>query len=113
MLAWTLAHRHNGAAMPAAPHNHPLRVKVAVARFNIHVVQVGKEAIEAEKQLMRSKHWLSVSRQYEMLKEAELHDALNDLVGNSTQVAKQIGQRDGSGSSNSSKSTDDRSKRSG
>ena len=61
---------------------------------------------------MGSKHWQSVSKQYEMLKEAELHDALNDLVGNSTQVARQIGQKNGSGSSDSSKSSDDRSKRS-
>ena len=49
LLAWTLAHRRSGAAMPAAPHNHPSRAKVAVARFNTRVAQVGKEAIEAEK----------------------------------------------------------------
>jgi hypothetical protein len=49
MLAWTLVHGHSGAAMPAAPHNHPSRAKVAVARFNTHVVQVGKEAIEVDK----------------------------------------------------------------
>jgi hypothetical protein len=62
MLAWTLVHRHSGAAMPAAPHNHPSRAKVAVARFNTHVAQVRKEAIEAEKQLVGSKHWQSVSK---------------------------------------------------
>jgi hypothetical protein len=55
LLAWTLAHQCIGAAMPAAPHNHPSRAKVAVAKFNTHVVQVGKEAIEAEKQLVESK----------------------------------------------------------
>ena len=44
-----------------------------------------------------------------MLKEAELHDALNDLVGNSTRVARQTAQEDGSGSSDSSESSDDRS----
>jgi hypothetical protein len=49
MLAWALVHRCGGASMPAAPHNHPSRVKVAVARFNTHVVQVRKEAIEVEK----------------------------------------------------------------
>jgi hypothetical protein len=49
MLAWTLVHRCSGAAMPAAPHNHPSRAKVAVARFNTHVAQVQKEAIEVEK----------------------------------------------------------------
>ena len=45
-----------------------------------------------------------------MLKEAELHDALNDLVGISTRVPRQTAQEDSSGSSDSSESSDDRSK---
>jgi hypothetical protein len=88
--------------MPAAPHNHPSRAKAAVAGFNTHVAQVGREAIEADKLLVESKCWQSASKQYEMLKEAELHDALNDLVGISTWVTKQTAQEDSSGSSDSS-----------
>lgn len=113
LLAWTLAHRRSGAAMPAAPHNHPSRAKVAVAGFNTRVAQVGREAIKAETRLVESKCWQSVSKQYEMLKEAELHLALNDLVGNSTRVPRQTAQEDSSGSSDSSESSDDQTKSSG
>jgi Mg-chelatase subunit ChlI len=110
LLAWTLAHQLSGATMPAAPHNHPSRANAAVAGFNTRVSQVGREAIEAEKQLVESKRWRSASKQYEMLKEAELHDALNDLVGISTRVTKQTAQEDSSGSSDSSESSNNQSK---